>query len=634
MGNYCNVDLEFPLKPELNRPKRNAAIVQAQIAICEGDRIWAENVRFISRLNLNPLSTWKRSFFHKCYFESTDDALAPTGVYLGCVFKFFSSKPFAQTRGAGAVILDSDIYIVGNRKTQYMVKRNSPLALVDVRFHADNDSVKIGWIQDSDFDAEHFYYQYNVRLNGKPVILNGNTVDMTDKSILEVYNIKNFAWDWNPPVLSIEKIENNIIETEKDSLTLKTNIKDITWSVGAKDAGFVKLIEKENIVEIIPTNHTDEPREVIIYAETGNGLKAAKKITVKPPTLPAPTFIGEPKIIRKGNELILDYELNLNGKKDQSYIEWSEYDKEWDRWIGTVPISISRNNIPQKTYHLTKGNAGRLIVAQITTKSNRSEKGEIRTVEQFISKKDKSNLSENINTNFRNFPEWNIPKVPFDPPRKGTWTIEEYRPEGEFTADGRGEKSFAPTSPWSYGFGFDGAAKAEGLYQTRRGARLVYTPVEDSYGDMSLTTTLAPCKSAGQGFGSATGQYLEIYIKYDTQTMTGYGLRIVRTPDNDRSVDFVLMEYKNGIATPISEAVTTSVYRTNCTVNLSVKDDILTATATTDAVYTDERPNIAKEVHLQAKISPDKFGGIGFQHTGTGNTNATVITHLKVDFGK
>ncbi len=135
MGNYCNVDLEFPLKPELNRPKRNAAIVQAQLAICEGDRIWAENVRFISRLNLNPLSTSQRSFFHNCYFESTDDALAPTGVYLGCTFKFFSSKPFAQTRGAGAVILDSDLYIVGNRKTQYMVKRNSPLALVDVRFH-------------------------------------------------------------------------------------------------------------------------------------------------------------------------------------------------------------------------------------------------------------------------------------------------------------------------------------------------------------------------------------------------------------------------------------------------------------------------------------------------------------------
>ncbi|MDR1678803.1 MAG: hypothetical protein LBR81_03395, partial [Prevotellaceae bacterium] len=150
MGNYCNVDLEFPLKPELNRTKRNNAIVQAQIAICEGDRIWAESVRFISRLNLNPLSTQKRSFFHNCYFESTDDALAPTGVYLGCIFKFFSSKPFAQTRGAGAVILDSDIYIVGKRKTQYMVKRNSPLALVDVRFHADDDSVQIGWIQKTD----------------------------------------------------------------------------------------------------------------------------------------------------------------------------------------------------------------------------------------------------------------------------------------------------------------------------------------------------------------------------------------------------------------------------------------------------------------------------------------------------
>ena len=29
-------------------------------------------------------------------------------------------------------------------------------------------------------------------------------------------------------------------------------------------------------------------------------------------------------------------------------------------------------------------------------------------------------------------------------------------------------------------------------------------------------------KTAGQGFGSATGQYLDLYIKFDTRTLTGY----------------------------------------------------------------------------------------------------------------
>ena len=37
LGNYCNVDLTYPLNPKLNRKKRNDAIVQAQLAICNGD---------------------------------------------------------------------------------------------------------------------------------------------------------------------------------------------------------------------------------------------------------------------------------------------------------------------------------------------------------------------------------------------------------------------------------------------------------------------------------------------------------------------------------------------------------------------------------------------------------------------
>ncbi|MGW8316132.1 MAG: hypothetical protein ACWGNV_11060, partial [Bacteroidales bacterium] len=38
-GNYCNVDLDYPLKPELGREKRAPAIVQAQLIHCNGDKI-------------------------------------------------------------------------------------------------------------------------------------------------------------------------------------------------------------------------------------------------------------------------------------------------------------------------------------------------------------------------------------------------------------------------------------------------------------------------------------------------------------------------------------------------------------------------------------------------------------------
>jgi hypothetical protein len=587
-----------------------------------------------------------------------------------------------------------------------MVKRNSPLALVDVRFHADDDSVQIGWIQKTDIDPEHIYYQYNVTLNGKPVILNGNTVDMTGKEVLDaylidesgkgkIYNVPNLLNEWEPikykamsmpnsfnikhiiPYCSknyqydvnskninlpliypkvassifFEDVEKTIIETGKDTIILQANVNrsypvnKVKFLVDKENINFVKLIWKDNICKVIPTNHSDETREVIIYATTESGLKAARKIIVKPPTLPAPTFIREPKIVRKGNELIVDYKLDLQGgTRDESEIMWLREDKIYEDSDSVLrillPIFISRNENRAKIYPLTKADADKRISVIVTPKSNRSEYGFLDMTSITIPEKYKSKLSENINTDFSNFPDKGFSNHYLKlnlPPKKGFWTITEHRPEGEFAEWKATNDSI---SPWSYGFGFDGAANAEGLYQNRRGARLVYTPVEDSYGDMSLTTVLAPCKSAGQGFGSATGQYLDIYIKYDTETMTGYGLRIVRTPDNDRSVNMVLMQYEKGVAKPISESITTSVYRTNCTVSLSVKGDTLTATAITDAVYTDNRPNVARVVGaenfppLQAKITPNKFGGIGFQHTGTGNTNATVITHLKVDFGK
>ncbi len=509
--------------------------------------------------------------------------------------------------------------------------------------------------------------------------MNGNTVDMTGKGVLEAYivggtyNIPNLLDNWNPiptdnlsqynipTSVFIEKPAKDTIETGKDTLIIKakqvlhhrmlssTVLPKLTF---AADTNFVRLINLQNSTcQIIPTNHTDDPKEVIIYATTESGLKAAGKIIVKPTTLPPPTFIKAPKIKRKGNELIVDYELNFRGAtRDESEIMWLREDKIYEDSVQRIilPVFISRDTNQAKTYPLTKADAGRRIVVRVTPKSNRSEYGFEDSADIIVSEKYTSKLSENINTDFSNFPDkgFSIEYIKLNlPPKKGFWTISEHRPEGAFTEwNASATLSDQNGSPWSYGFGFDGAANAKGLYQTRRGARLVYTPVDDSYGDMSLTAVLAPCKSAGQGFGSATGQYLDIYIKYDTQTMTGYGLRIVRTPDNDRSVNFVLMEYENGVATPLgrdaatsrdaARHVSTSVYRTNCTITLAVKGNILTATATTDAVYTDNRENIPKEVHLQAAITPNKFGGTGFQHTGTGNTNATVITHLKVDFGK
>lgn len=68
----------------------------------------------------------------------------------------------------------------------------------------------------------------------------------------------------------------------------------------------------------------------------------------------------------------------------------------------------------------------------------------------------------------------------------------------------------------------------------------MYTPVEGTYGDMSLKLVVDPAKTAGQGFGSA-GQYMDVLLKFDTSTLTGYGLRIIRTKASSNAVTFVLV---------------------------------------------------------------------------------------------
>ena len=84
MGNYCNVDLDYPLDPKLSRKKRSDAITQAHVGYVHGKNLVAKNVRFISRLNLNPLNGADHSYYEDCHFECTDDALNGTAVYRHC----------------------------------------------------------------------------------------------------------------------------------------------------------------------------------------------------------------------------------------------------------------------------------------------------------------------------------------------------------------------------------------------------------------------------------------------------------------------------------------------------------------------------------------------------------------------
>lgn len=182
---------------------------------------------------------------------------------------------------------------------------------------------------------------------------------------------------------------------------------------------------------------------------------------------------------------------------------------------------------------------------------------------------------------------------------------------------------------WYYGTGEDNA-EGVGLVQASRGARLFYTPRRKQTGAMDLMLRVAPAKLMGQGFGSATGQYMDIYLKFDLATLTGYALRIERTPNYGEAVEMCLVEYRQGQVTRLTPTVATSAYRTTCTLRVSFRKGVLEASAVSNAPAREPAGGVVPEAVLQARVPDNGLGGVGIQHTGTLGASATLIQFLDV----
>lgn len=657
-GNYCNVDLVYGPNPLLNRQRRADAIVQAQLIICKGDRYVARNCRFISRLNLCPFAGAERALFDNCYFECTDDALCGTAVYLNCRFTFFSGKPFYATHNTGAVFLNCDIHALTQGR-QYLVKVGSPVTMVDCRWTSEDEQLYIGWTQDPIGNQRS--YQHNLTLNGKPLFIGKNhpttSVEMADKGVLKAYKLDEHTYNlynllrgtdnWNPtnqqtdgqtciPTLLQCSHAWGALETGKDSLLLQaysaafSTYPDTTipamcqWRVAPEDKPYVVLKpQADGGCLILPNNQTEEVRTIHVVAQTDEGLEAACVLNIKPSLLPTPLFTQKPRIKQQKDMLSVQYELALQGRDDHSVVTW--YRCKEKQGEGAIAVGVSRNNQPMTTYTLAPEDNGYYIMATVAPKHARSLVG---APERCITGKRirvKGGGSTSIETDFQHFPaEQQTEIIP------GFWTLDAYKPIDTEAYNWQADN----TRPaWFVGEGVDGAKGVVGLQQAVKGARLLYTPLPHSYGDMQLSVDLAPCKTAGQGFGSATGQYLDIYIKYDTKQQTGYGLRIIRTTRYDRAVEFMLMRYENGKATPISPAQPTTCYRTGCQVVVRIQGNRLTAHSENRFPLPPSHAPVVKEVvDLEATIEGNEHGGCGFQHTGSVGASATLLTNLTISY--
>lgn len=672
IGNYCSVDLDYPLMSELNQAKRTDTITQAQLADMSGDKMFADNCNFISRLNLVPISGASRNLYNNCHFESTDDALNGNAVYVGCDFDFYGNRPLYSSYNTGSTFLgctfNCKILNVEAEPTQFFTKEGGTITAVDCVYNS-NLSVPItmGWTK---FPSDSLKcYQSNIIHNGKNITIGGEgakeTVDMTGKSVLNAYkvvsggktyyntyNLLKGTDDWDPlgvkdviaaagqeAVATQLTIKSDVSEIESGKETASvggtvnyfygTNdtTQKITYSVSDEDKAYVKLTDNgDGTCKVEGTNNDDAAKKVIINASTESGLEAAVGITVKPSKLDAPEYIKTPVITNDGQgSLKVDYSLDLGSREDMSAISW--YRCTDAEGSNKVLVAVTRNDSPEYTYKLTAGDVGYYIMAKVESKNIRSDYGTpVNTVyDKAIGVKDVR--SKNLSTDFSNFPNIKQSEI-----KAGFWTVDYNRPAD---TESFGSWQGADTEePWKYGTTGNGCVGA-GLYEGTQGSRIMYTPVEGTYGDMSLELVVDPAKTAGQGFGSA-GQYMDVLLKFDTSTLTGYGLRIVRTKASSNAVTFVLVKYDNGTVTEISDEVIASCYATGCTISLKVEGNKLTAhvETPTEQLADQAAKGYPHVVDLTADIEVNSFGGVAIQHTGTvgsgGWQNTTMLHNLNV----
>jgi len=659
LGNYCNIDLVYPRNPSLNFKKRFNAITQAQVSMAQGDRIYAENVRFMARLNLCNLSGAKRVVFVRCHTESTDDSLNGNGVYIDCSCDFWGQLPFGGTSRYGTVFLNSDLNVMHTYNGQNLSKMVGRASMVDVRYHSAKQ-VTLGWTE----RPEEWLrcYQYNVTLNGHPQLIGAvkpyNTIILDQKHLLgayrildddgtvvyNTYNLLRGEDDWDPLGVreTVERLSvrdgidyANIatcLETNLHSASLKTgegslklsatvyrnlgyvlNNQTVYWKVQPGFEKYVTLSATEGPeCEVTPVNHDDPTRVFDVIAYTKEGLECAVELTVAPDFVEAPAFLKKPSLKVVGKEVVVDYQLDLRDRADQSLVNW---------YRDGVLVAVSRLDTPLRSYRLTKDDVGHIISVSVAPKHLRCIAGAEEKAS--LKSKIKSSQAEYSNvlfTDFADFPAVNQLEV-----KPGWWTVDANKPSD--TKDYEWSVNL-DRECWFYGLGINGAV-GYGMLESQQGARLRYTPLEGKYGDMEVTWQVDPAKLGGQGFASARAQYLDLFIKFDTKSLTGYALRAIRTTKFSNAVDILIVKYTNGVIEPLTEGVSTDCFLTGCVMSIRTEGNRLVAhvEGNTPPEKRVNDPAIHNVVDLEAPYEPNDFGGIGVQHTSTVGGESKIMIH-------
>ncbi|WP_422016383.1 hypothetical protein [Roseateles sp.] len=668
IANYTSVDLVFPRDPSKNVPRRGDARVQAQTITSAGgtlDRVYFENVRFVSFLNLIAISP-ARAYFKNSYFQLTDDAIAGGGinVFENCTFDFYGSHPSFGGSSTIAVFLKSTFNFFNDSPTFWFAKSGGNWALIDNTFKGPKEEIR--WENIQRPDVKQYVYN-NLYADGTPVVFDPQNPQVTQVLSAEalkifkvgaeynVYNLLKGSDGWDP---SRQQQKNDTAF----KMTLGVNAAAVQSDNPANEVvvtpaftpadGFafdaIKFDYDTELFTLLPNNGdgklhlraklnaTGRIIDTVVRATAPNGLVAQATLNVRPTTVNAPVVMGTPSIAISADMAGLQLVYDHPEFTDWSTITWYRGNAPGDK---AVQVAVTTRNEPYKNYRLSAGDIGKYLTAVITPRYEFSAAAtsaiEV-SIPRAIVAADVTHPNV-IATNFANI-TWtghalNQPDV---------WYADTIKPTDV-------NQAWVPSNaaPWAYVVGDrDGALGVAGLITATQGARLLYQP-QGSYSDMTLALDLTPEKIAGQGFGSATDQYLEVYIKWDPLTQTGYALRFQRLasdplngnqpiPSSGNSVRVSMLEYVNGNRTILPGAyVESSVFTPGTHVVFKLVGNVLTADVTTSSAQNNTQAGykLPHEIHFSATLptAASTAGGFGVQFTGTVSAgNRTELEKLEV----
>lgn len=183
------------------------------------------------------------------------------------------------------------------------------------------------------------------------------------------------------------------------------------------------------------------------------------------------------------------------------------------------------------------------------------------------------------------------------------------------------------TPSWYYGTAYDAAEGYVGYVQNQKGARMIINPVKPRASKKkSISLTACPCKSGGQGFASALGQYMDVCIVMDKDSLNGYALRIQRTPDYSNAVVVSLVRYTNGEISYLNTPQKCELFHSSCKIRVNY-DEYCTMDegAKLSAVIKHD----GKKLLLEESISKNSNNTFIIQHTGSVGSSATLLKDIK-----